>query len=74
MLMNLDLAGIAAASGSACSSGSLEVSHVLRAMKLSDDRLESAVRFSFGLQVCDKSLTKVVQSLKMTIQRLNLNL
>ena len=74
MLMNLDLAGIAAASGSACSSGSLEVSHVLRAMELSDDRLESAVRFSFGLQVCDKSLTKVIQSLKMTIQRLNLNL
>lgn len=71
MLMNLDLAGIAAASGSACSSGSLEVSHVLKAMHLSEDRLDSAVRFSFGLQLSDKSLTNVIQTLKMTIQRLH---
>jgi cysteine desulfurase len=48
MLMNLDLAGIAAASGSACSSGSLEVSHVLKAMHLADDITSSAIRFSFG--------------------------
>jgi cysteine desulfurase len=48
MLMNLDLAGVAAASGSACSSGSLEVSHVLKAMHLSDDITASAIRFSFG--------------------------
>jgi cysteine desulfurase len=48
MLMNLDIAGIAAASGSACTSGSLEISHVLQAMKLPPERLESAIRFSFG--------------------------
>ncbi|GEN35488.1 MULTISPECIES: cysteine desulfurase family protein [Aneurinibacillus] len=48
MLMHLDLAGIAAASGSACTSGSLEISHVLRAMHLPPERLESAIRFSFG--------------------------
>jgi cysteine desulfurase len=71
MLMNLDLAGIAAASGSACSSGSLEVSHVLKAMDLSGERLESAIRFSFGLQLSDKSLTNVIQTLKTTIQRLH---
>ncbi|MFH5182282.1 cysteine desulfurase family protein [Paenibacillus sp. TAB 01] len=48
MLMNLDLEGIAAASGSACTSGSLEVSHVLKAMHLPEEVLKSAVRFSFG--------------------------
>jgi len=48
MLMKLDLNGIAAASGSACSSGSLEPSHVLMAMGLPDERVRSAVRFSFG--------------------------
>ncbi|GAB7386495.1 cysteine desulfurase family protein [Bacillaceae bacterium] len=49
MLMNLDIAGIAAASGSACSSGSLELSHVLRAMCLQEETMKSAIRFSFGL-------------------------
>ncbi|MVO99621.1 cysteine desulfurase family protein [Paenibacillus lutrae] len=49
LLMSLDLEGIAAASGSACSSGSLELSHVLRAMQLPESVSGSAVRFSFGL-------------------------
>lgn len=48
MLMNLDLAGIAAASGSACTSGSLLPSHVLEAMGLPDSRIRSAVRISLG--------------------------
>lgn len=49
MLMNLDMEGIAAASGSACTSGSLELSHVLQAMHLTEERAKSAVRFSFGI-------------------------
>ncbi|RME54250.1 MAG: aminotransferase class V-fold PLP-dependent enzyme, partial [Deltaproteobacteria bacterium] len=46
LLFNLDLAGIAASSGSACSSGSLSPSHVLRAMGLPEGRVGSAIRFS----------------------------
>jgi len=55
-LMNLDLAGIAASSGSACSAGSLEPSHVLQAMGLSDERLRSAVRFSLGYGLTEEDV------------------
>jgi cysteine desulfurase len=49
LLVNLDLAGIAASSGSACTAGSIEPSHVLTAMFGEDERTRSSVRFSFGL-------------------------
>ncbi|WP_077621031.1 cysteine desulfurase family protein [Bacillus sinesaloumensis] len=50
MLVNLDLAGIAASSGSACTAGSIDPSHVLVAMFGKDsDRITSSIRFSFGL-------------------------
>lgn len=48
MLMKLDSEGISASSGSACTSGSIDPSHVLRAMNLPQDRIRSAVRFSLG--------------------------
>jgi cysteine desulfurase len=48
LLVNLDLAGIAASSGSACTAGSHEPSHVLTAMFGEDERTKSSVRFSFG--------------------------
>jgi cysteine desulfurase len=49
LLMNLDVEGVAASSGSACTSGALEVSHVLKAMQLPESVTSSAVRFSFGM-------------------------
>ncbi len=44
----LDQAGVAAAAGSACHSGALEISHVLDAMGFDDDKAAESVRFSFG--------------------------
>lgn len=48
LLMKLDLAGVACSTGSACSSGSLLPSPVIRAMGVPNDVLRSALRFSFG--------------------------
>jgi cysteine desulfurase len=50
MLMHLDLAGIACSSGSACTTGSVEPSHVLRAMGVPYERAIAALRFSLGRQ------------------------
>ncbi|MBD2844560.1 cysteine desulfurase [Paenibacillus sp. IB182496] len=49
LLMNLDLEGVAAASGSACSSGSLRTSHVLQAIGMPELGASAAVRVSFGI-------------------------
>ncbi len=50
MLVNLDMAGIAASSGSACTAGSIEPSHVLVAMYGNQsERIRNSIRFSFGL-------------------------
>ncbi|MFA9455964.1 cysteine desulfurase family protein [Halalkalibacter sp. AB-rgal2] len=76
LLMNLDLANIAASSGSACTAGSVEPSHVLVAMFGKDDeRLTSAIRFSFGLgntneqiEYVAKQTAKIVKRLKQTEQ------
>jgi len=48
LLIRLDQAGIAAAAGSACHSGAVEVSHVLAAMGMTPDEAAESVRFSFG--------------------------
>jgi cysteine desulfurase len=48
LLIRLDSAGVAAAAGSACHSGAIEVSHVLAAMGMSEPEARSSVRFTFG--------------------------
>lgn len=70
MLMNLDMERIAAASGSACTSGSLEISHVLQAMKLSDPVLRSAIRFSFGLGNTTQEMEYTAQKIGTILNRL----
>ncbi|ASV68896.1 cysteine desulfurase family protein [Cytobacillus sp. FSL W7-1323] len=69
MLVNLDLVGIAASSGSACTAGSIDPSHVLVAMfGKGDERLANSIRFSFGYGntleqagVAGKEVSKIVQ-------------
>jgi cysteine desulfurase len=69
MLMNLDIAGIAAASGSACTSGSLEVSHVLKAMHLPEEITASAVRFSFGSTNSPAEIVQTAQIIATIVKR-----
>ena len=58
-LVNLDLAGIAVSSGSACTAGSIDPSHVLVAMfGKESERIRSSVRFSFGLEIRKSKLKK----------------
>ncbi|PNU20717.1 cysteine desulfurase NifS [Geothermobacter hydrogeniphilus] len=70
LLLNLDLHGIAASSGSACSSGSLDASHVLRAMGLDPSLARSSVRFSLGAETAEEDIDHVLEVLPATVQRL----
>lgn len=71
LLVNLDLAGIAASSGSACTAGSLEPSHVLAAMFENDkERIMSAVRFSFGFGNTIEEIERVAEETVKIIRRI----
>lgn len=70
LLMNLDLAGIAASAGSACTAGSLEPSYVLLAMGLSEERVRSAIRFSFGLGNSQQQVRWAAEKIAGIVQRL----
>lgn len=70
ILFSLDMDGIAVSSGSACSSGSLEPSHVLLAIGLSEEKAHGTIRFSFGKENTVEEVDFVVDTLKSTIQRL----
>ncbi|MCG3119250.1 MAG: Cysteine desulfurase IscS [bacterium] len=69
LLMSLDLQGIAVSNGSACSAGSVEISHVLRAMKLPRERAVSALRFSFGKYTTPAEVETTLQALAKILQR-----
>lgn len=61
MLLRLDLAGVAASAGSACTSGSLTDSHVLQAMGLPPERTNGAIRFSFGAATDEEDLLRAAK-------------
>ena len=70
MVIGLDLEGIAVSTGSACSSGTLEPSHVLRAIGLPPSRVESAVRFSLGEATTDTDIDRVLDVVPAVVARL----
>lgn len=70
LLYNLDLAGIAASNGSACSSGTVEPSHVLSAIGLSTKEASSSVRFTFGKNNTAEEVDLAAKTLKTCVERL----
>jgi cysteine desulfurase len=70
LILALDLAGVAVSSGAACSSGSLEPSHVLTAMGLPRERVEGSVRFSLGRTTTQEEIEYVLQVLPPIVERM----
>lgn len=64
LMMQLDESGVQVAAGSACSASSLEPSHVLSAIGLSDALIHSTIRFSFGRQTRKDDIVKAVKLLR----------
>jgi cysteine desulfurase len=70
LLIALDLEGVAVSTGSACSSGSLEPSHVLRAMGLPASRARNSIRFSLGPATTADDVAFVAGVLPAVVQKL----
>jgi cysteine desulfurase len=69
-LMNLDLAGVAISIGAACESGSIEPSHVLKAMGLPDAVASSGLRFSLSRFNTESEVDEALVILKEVVQRI----
>ena len=61
-VMQMDLAGFAVSSGSACSSGKVKVPRVLRAMGLSDEQAECALRVSLGVETTEEDVLRFCEA------------
>lgn len=70
LLIALDLEGIAVSTGSACSSGTLEPSHVLRAMGFRPHRAQNSIRFSLGLGNTDDDVTRAIDVMPAVVAKL----
>lgn len=70
LLLNLDMKGIAASSGSACTSGSLEPSHVLVSMGLSHELSHGSVRFSLGKSNTVEEIDYLIEIMPPIVERM----
>ena len=70
MLLNLDFAGVAASSGSACTSASLEPSHVLLALGIPQELAHGSLRFSLGYENTEEEVDYVLSVLPGIVEKL----
>lgn len=70
LLLKLDLMGVAASTGSACSSGSLLASPVLTAMGLSPERIDSAMRFSFDPELTIEAIDEAAKFIDEAVRKI----
>lgn len=70
LLLRLDLAGIAASAGSACTAGSQEISHVLKAIGLSDEEAQSSLRLTTGEDNTEEEIDETIQNVKAIVKDL----
>jgi cysteine desulfurase len=70
LLISLDMQGIAVSTGSACSSGTLEPSPVIRALGRNDELARGAIRFSFGKDNTDEDIDYVLEVLPRVVEKL----
>ena len=63
LLMNLDMLGVAASAGSACSAGTMQPSHVLTALGLDEAQARASLRFSFGAATTPAEVSAAAQAL-----------
>jgi cysteine desulfurase len=70
LLINLDMQGVAVSTGSACSSGSLEPSPVIRALGRDDELARGSIRFSLGKETAEEEIDYVLEALPRAVENL----
>src|SRR5262249_35258984 len=70
VLLNLDLEGICASAGSACTAGSLEPSHVIRALGGPDEVAAGSIRLALGRGTTQQEIDTVIERLSAIVRRL----
>jgi cysteine desulfurase len=69
LLLNLDQEGICASSGSACTSGTLEISHVLRALRLPETEARGSLRLTTGVRTTNADIDRLLEVLPGIVDR-----
>ncbi len=72
LLLNLDMKGVSASSGSACTSGSLDPSHVLLAIGLKHEQAHGSLRISIGEDITEEDIDYIVDTISETVEKLRM--